>query len=150
MCYEAMERGELDQPACTKACPEQATVFFSSRDEALAEARRRIAASPGTYFEDRIWGEHQVGGTAVLYLSDVSLDSLSWQHPSRIGSEPLPHSTERILATVPWTFGGVCALMAGTFWFIRRRQEVTEAEHSSEAGPAVSADDAAAGAEEES
>ena len=73
MCYEAMQRGEIEQPACTEACPEQATTFFTTREEALAEAHRRIAANPGLYYQDRIWGEHEVGGSSVLYMSDIDL-----------------------------------------------------------------------------
>lgn len=124
MCWEAMQRGEIDQPACTAACPEKATVFFTSREEALAEARRRIAENPGRYFEDRVWGEHEVGGTSVLYLSDADLSFLSGQGPKPLGDEPYPHATEQILATVPGTFVGVCALMGGTYMFLKRRDRV--------------------------
>jgi formate dehydrogenase iron-sulfur subunit len=124
MCFEAITEGRLEQPACTAACPEHATEFFASREAAIAEARKRIAENPGRYFGDRIFGEHQVGGTGVLYLSDIDLDALGWPGHADLGDEPFPRATERILATVPGTFVGVCALMAGTFWVIRRRQEV--------------------------
>jgi formate dehydrogenase iron-sulfur subunit len=124
MCWEAMQRGEIDQPACTEACPEQATVFFTGREQALAEARRRIAANPGLYFEDRIWGEHEVGGSSVLYLSDIDLDFLAGQRYKPLGDEPFPHFTERIMSTVPTTFVTVTAAMAGTYLFIKRRDRV--------------------------
>lgn len=123
MCYQAMRRGDIDQPACTKACPEEATVFYRSRGEAIAEARRRIAADPGRYFKDRIWGEHEVGGTSVLYISDVDLDFLAGG-PKPLPEEPFPTYTERILETVPGTFVAVSAVMAGTFLFLRRRDRV--------------------------
>jgi formate dehydrogenase beta subunit len=58
------------QPACTAACPVGA-VIFGTRDELLADAHGRIAAAPGKYFEDRVYGEHDAGGTQVLYLSHV-------------------------------------------------------------------------------
>jgi len=128
MCFDAVTRGEIEQPACTAACPEKATVFVASREAALEEARARIAARPGLYFEDRIWGEHEVGGTSVLYLSDVDLGFLAWQRYKPLGDEPFPATTNRIMATVPGTFVGVSVLMAGTFWVIRRRQEVMAAE----------------------
>ncbi len=38
----------------------------------LPEAKRRIAANPGRYFENRVYGETDGGGTQVLYLSRVS------------------------------------------------------------------------------
>jgi formate dehydrogenase beta subunit len=58
------------QPACTAACPVGAVVF-GTRDELLADAHARIAAAPGKYFEERVYGEHDAGGTQVLYLSHV-------------------------------------------------------------------------------
>ncbi len=131
MCYEAIKRGEIEQPACTAACPEQATLFFTSREQALAEAQRRIAANPGLYFEDRIWGEHEVGGTSVIYISDIDLGFLAGQRHEPLGDEPFPHFTERIMATVPVTFAAVSAAMAGTYMFIKRRERVMveEREH---------------------
>jgi formate dehydrogenase iron-sulfur subunit len=124
MCHAAIDGGDITQPACTEACPEQATVFFTDRDQALAEARRRIAANPGLYFEDRIWGEHEVGGSSVLYLSDIDLGFLAGRHPKPLGDEPFPHFTERIMATVPTTFLTVTAAMAGTYLFIKRRDRI--------------------------
>jgi formate dehydrogenase iron-sulfur subunit len=124
MCYEAMRRGEIQQPACTEACPEQATTFFTSREQALAEAHRRINDNPGLYYEDRIWGEHQVGGSSVIYISDIDLGFLAGQGYKPLGDEPFPHFTERIMATVPTTFVAVTVAMAGTYLFIKRRDRV--------------------------
>jgi formate dehydrogenase iron-sulfur subunit len=138
MCYEAIQRGEIEQPACTKACPEEATQFFASRDAARAEARRRIAANPGLYFEDRIWGEHEVGGTSVLYLSDLDLDFLAGHHAKPLGNEPFPHATERIMATVPTTFVAVSAVMAGTYLFVKRRDRVMAEEHGTQTPEQIS------------
>jgi formate dehydrogenase iron-sulfur subunit len=129
MCWEAMQRGEIDQPACTEACSEEATIFFTSREQALAEARRRIAVHPGLYYEDRIWGEHEVGGSSVIYLSDINLDFLAGQRYKPLGDEPFPHYTERIMNTVPTTFVAVTAAMAGTYLFIKRRDRVMAEEH---------------------
>lgn len=58
-------------PACCEVCPREAVVY-GRRDELLAEAHRRIAEAPaGTYFEDRVYGESEAGGTQVLYLSHL-------------------------------------------------------------------------------
>jgi formate dehydrogenase iron-sulfur subunit len=130
MCHAAIERGEIQQPACTEACPEQATTFFRSREQALAEARRRIADNPGRYFDDRIWGEHEIGGCSVLYLSDIDLKFLAGRHAKPLGDEPFPHYTERIMTTVPTTFVAVTALMTGTYLFIKRRDRVMAEEQS--------------------
>jgi Fe-S-cluster-containing dehydrogenase component len=62
-------------PACCEVCPREA-VIYGQRDELLQEARRRIAGSPGKYFEDRVYGEVEAGGTQVLYLSHVPFEKL--------------------------------------------------------------------------
>ncbi len=62
-------------PACCEVCPREAVVY-GQREELLAEAKRRIAASPGKYFEERVYGEYEAGGTQVLYLSHVPFEKL--------------------------------------------------------------------------
>ncbi|MGE0453633.1 MAG: hydrogenase 2 operon protein HybA [Vicinamibacteria bacterium] len=62
-------------PACCEVCPREA-VIYGKRTELLTEAKRRIAESPGRYFEDRVYGETEAGGTQVLYLSHVPFEKL--------------------------------------------------------------------------
>ncbi len=62
-------------PACCEVCPRGA-VIYGTREELLAEAKRRIAATPGKYYQDRVYGEHEAGGTQVLYLSHVPFDRI--------------------------------------------------------------------------
>ena len=124
LCYDKVRSGELEQPACTGACPKEATVF-GERNALLAEARRRIAAAPGRYL-DHVWGEHEVGGTSVLYVSDVDLEAAGW--PRRLGSEARPVLARKVLHTVPYTFFGVAAAMYGVHWTLDRRRKVAAAE----------------------
>jgi formate dehydrogenase iron-sulfur subunit len=119
LCYSRLNEGR--QPACTEACPTGATVF-GDRDELLAEARRRITQQPNVYF-DRIWGEHEVGGTSVLYISDVDLGFLSYQ--PRLGEKPMPETTAIAMNAVPFAFVGMGGLMAGINWIIQRRNKLT-------------------------
>jgi Fe-S-cluster-containing dehydrogenase component len=63
------------QPACTDVCPTHA-VIFGHRDVLLTEAKARITAAPGKYFEDRVYGEKDGGGTQVLYLSALPFTAL--------------------------------------------------------------------------
>jgi formate dehydrogenase iron-sulfur subunit len=126
MCYENLKSGKLEQPGCTAACPTQATIF-GTREEMLAEAKRRIAAEPDKYV-DKVWGEKQVGGTSVLYIADISLDFLGWNDLQGIGDEPLPERTWHALQKVPFEFVGMGVLMTGIYWIIERRRKLAAGE----------------------
>jgi formate dehydrogenase iron-sulfur subunit len=127
MCFERLQVGK--EPACTEACPEKATVF-GTRDELLAEAHSRIAARPSRY-QRRVFGETEVGGTSVLYISDIPLDFLAWKPD--LGDEPLPALTLAALTKVPPLLLGVAGLMGGIFWITGRRMKL-EAEAADRSG----------------
>ncbi len=118
MCAPRLAQGK--QPACTEACPTGATIF-GERDELIAEARRRIRENPGKYI-NKIWGEHEVGGVCVLYISDIDLNFLT--EGKDLGTEALPHTTETAMLAVPFTFVGMGALMTGLHWIVKRRQKL--------------------------
>jgi formate dehydrogenase beta subunit len=73
LCRHAL--AEDGQPACTRVCPTGA-VTYGARDDLLDEAHRRIEDAPGKYADDRVYGEHDGGGTQVLYLSHVPFTRL--------------------------------------------------------------------------
>ena len=113
------------QPACTAACPTEATIF-GDREELLAEARRRIAREPGPLRRSRLGrarGRRHVG---ALHL--------------RRGPEPRPAGrpawtttpgrelARKVLHTVPLTFVGVAAGHVRRHWITERRQDVAAAE----------------------
>lgn len=79
-CRHRLDEGE--EPACTEVCPTQA-VIFGTREALLATAHARIDATPHQYFEQRVYGEHEAGGTQVLYLSRLPFTAL--------GLPDLPH-----------------------------------------------------------
>jgi ferredoxin len=62
-------------PACTTACPTSAVVF-GTRKKLLADAHARLKQHPKAYAEARVYGEHEAGGTQVLYLSHVPFTKL--------------------------------------------------------------------------
>jgi len=130
LCYEKIVAGELKQPACTAACPKEATTF-GEREGLLAEARTRIREHPNLYI-DHIWGEHEVGGTSVIYISDVDLSAAGW--PAHLTDDALPDLARSVLHTVPGTFVSVAAAMYGLHWFTRRRQRVAEATRAESEG----------------
>ncbi len=118
MCAERQKEGK--QPVCVESCPNGA-LTFGDRDELLAEAHKRIKGDPNTYM-DHVFGEEEVGGTCVLYLSHVALDALGW--PERVGEKPLAAYTWPVMSKTPGmavsVFGGLTALA----WIINRRNQM--------------------------
>jgi formate dehydrogenase iron-sulfur subunit len=121
MCYERVV-GEGAIPACVEACPEEATIF-GEREDLLAEARRRLAAEPGKYIQ-KIWGEKEVGGTSVLYISDVEINLTDLDQPI-LDTAPMPHRTTKILHQMPLVFVLMGGAMGGINWVVRRRQKLS-------------------------
>jgi Fe-S-cluster-containing dehydrogenase component len=105
LCYE--QRLTQDrQPACTEVCPTGA-VIFGKRADLLAQAKDRIAASPGKYFENRVYGEHEAGGTQVLYLSKVPFDKIGLP---KLGSTSLSHYATKVSSVLyKWLSGPIIA-----------------------------------------
>jgi len=130
MCYERVKEGGL--PACVEACPQKATLF-GPRDALLEEAHRRIRDNPGKYL-DKVFGETEVGGTSVIYVSDIPLDFLAFQ--PELGTEPLPRRTWAALSKVPPLIVGVGGVMTGFWWVIGRRMKLAR-----EAGLSAAAED---------
>jgi len=113
------------KPACVTTCPSGA-LEFGERDDLIAEARERIAATPGRYV-DHIYGENEVGGTSWLYLSPVPFEKLGLP---TLGSEPVTVDAERAMGAVPPVLAGMAATMAGVYWLIQRRQKISQAKDS--------------------
>jgi formate dehydrogenase iron-sulfur subunit len=128
-CAERLQEGRL--PACAEACPVEATVA-GTREELLEEAHRRIAENPGQY-HPVVYGEHEVGGTSVLFLSPVPFEELGFKV---LGREPLPNLTWAALEKVPGvvTIGG--AGLFAIWWITHRREEVARAEARASGGGA--------------
>jgi len=117
-------------PACTSSCPTGATVF-GPRDELITEAKRRIAENPDLYV-DHVWGEHEFGGTSVIYISDVPLGDVL-QIPTKeefdaravpsLATESIPHLVHGWVMVTPFQFlGGLAGL--GGLAFLRRRSRL--------------------------
>ncbi len=117
-CYSRISTGR--QPACTEACPTQATIF-GERAHLLEVARQRLRESPGKYL-DKVWGETEVGGTSVLYISDIDLSFLT--RGQELTDEPVPERTKLAMNAVPFAFLGVVSAMAAVNWVIQRRMKL--------------------------
>ena len=86
-CYTRLAQGK--QTACAEACPTGATKF-GLRDDLIAEAHKRMDAEPGKYVS-KIFGQEDVGGTSVLYLSPVPFEQMGFD--VKLGTEPMPDLT---------------------------------------------------------
>ena len=79
-----------------------------------------------------LFGEEEVGGTSVLYISDVDLDHAGW--PVDLRDAPYPELTAPAMHAVPPTFVGMGALMLGLSWVLGRRRRLEEENRQAEAG----------------
>jgi formate dehydrogenase iron-sulfur subunit len=130
MCADRLAAGK--PPACVEVCPNEACVL-GERDELVREARNRITRAPDRYLP-HVYGEKELGGTAVLYISDTPLDVLGW--PANVGRRSMASFTWPVMSKTPWLAAGVATLLVGTHAIIRRRMRL-EAEA---AGPPGTAD----------
>ena len=122
MCYERQQEGL--EPACVEACPTGA-LRFGKRSAMLAEAHARIASNPGRYV-DHVYGEHEVGGTSMLYISDVPFDQLGF--PSDLPETAPPEETEKIMTKLPFVIGGLAVALTGTAAYTHREGHKTKPE----------------------
>lgn len=148
LCYERLKEGK--KPACTAACPYGATIF-GTREEMLAEARYRITMGKmsgkfktlvknaarslddektgqeedkATYI-DRIWGEDDMGGTCVLYISDVPLDDLGFMPADhKFRTKSMTEWTWPVASKTPYLAAGVLFPASAIYWVINRRMKL--------------------------
>ena len=121
-CAQRISKGL--QTACAEACPTGATKF-GDRDKLIIEAYERIKAEPDKYV-DRIYGLEDVGGTSILYLTNVPFENLGFK--TQLQKSPLPTLTWSALSKIPTvvSVGGV--LLYGIWWITNRRSEVEKLE----------------------
>jgi Fe-S-cluster-containing dehydrogenase component len=93
LCRHRIAEGGI--PACAEVCPRDA-VIYGRREDLLEEARSRIAAEPGKYLP-KIYGEHDGGGTQVLYISHVQFAKLGLPV---LSDRPVPETLNRVQGTV--------------------------------------------------
>ena len=121
-CYERIKEGR--PTACSEACPTGATKF-GNRDDLLREAYERIKADPDKYV-NRVYGEVEVGGTSILYLTSVPFEKLGFH--TEFSRTPLPELTWNALEKIPSVVSVGSVLLYGIYWITSRREEVERAE----------------------
>jgi Fe-S-cluster-containing dehydrogenase component len=121
LCNDRLKEGKL--PVCIEACPRQA-MLIGNRNDIYALAEERAAAMKGY-----IYGKHENGGTATLYVSPVSFAALNGtmkKQPGRPVMGPAPRrmaETDGVgKAVLQAPLYGIAVGAAGAFMAISRRK----------------------------
>jgi Fe-S-cluster-containing dehydrogenase component len=104
-CKERLAAGK--EPACTAVCPRKAVIFGTYTD-LLDEAHRRLQNNPDKYVP-KVYGERELGGTQVLYLSHVEFEKLGFRFNQ---DESVPHLQQAVTHGVYKGFVGPVVLYA--------------------------------------
>lgn len=113
-------------PACCDVCPRGA-VIFGKRSELLADARQRLEEHPDRYVH-KVYGEHDAGGTQVLYVSHVPFEEIGLPD---VGDQAVPHVSESIQHGIYQGFIAPAALfviLGGVVWRNKRAQDAEDEE----------------------
>ena len=129
-CIERQKDGKTN--ACAEACPAEATVA-GTREELLAEAKKRIAENPGTYYPE-VYGEHEVGGTNVLHPLARPVRAARDEGRARHRAAAEPHLGRPVEDPRRSSASG-CVGLSAIYWITHRREEVAAAERREKERP---------------
>jgi Fe-S-cluster-containing dehydrogenase component len=110
-------------PACTSVCPTGA-LQFGNRADLLNIAKERLYA-PGSTYVRHIFGEHEVGGTSWMYITDIPFEQLGL--PTELGTVAYSSLTQASLAAVPFVLTLWPPLLMGIYSFSKRRNALAQA-----------------------
>jgi Fe-S-cluster-containing dehydrogenase component len=110
------------KPACTEVCPTGA-LTFGRRDALLEVAKTRIYTNPGKYVA-HVYGEHEAGGTAWLYITDVDLEKLAFR--TDVPQKSIPSLVSGALGAPPFVMTLWPPLLMGLYAFSKRRDDTKE------------------------
>lgn len=117
-CITRTEKEKL--PACIEICPVEA-ITYGRREDLIKVARDRIKNYPNRYV-NRIFGEHEVGGTAWLYLSSRQFEEIGMP---KLGKDPAPGVSEAIQHGIFSYFVppvSLYALLGGVMWLNKNKK----------------------------
>ncbi len=110
--------GKRTIPACVQVCPVKA-LYYDKRENILAIAKDRIKQNPDKYV-NHIYGEKEVGGSSVLYLSAVPFKQLGFRTDLPTG--PLPELTWNAQEKIPGVVGILVTLLSTIAWWTHRSE----------------------------
>jgi Fe-S-cluster-containing dehydrogenase component len=109
-------------PACASVCPSGA-LQYGTRGKLLDEARKRVYTQPDRYVH-HIYGEHEVGGTTWMYLSDAPFDQIGLR--TDLGIHGFAELTQVSLAAVPLVMTLWPPFLMALYTFSRSREEAAK------------------------
>ena len=124
LCYGKRKDDKL--PACVSICPNEA-LLFGKRDEVIRTAKNKIKRKPDVYI-DHVYGEHEIGGTAWMYIAGEKFDKLKLPP---LSNNPAPGISESIQHGIfayfvpPVT---LYALLGTIMWVTKKRKDDEEIE----------------------
>ena len=120
LCNHRIAQGKI--PACAEVCPRGA-VIYGKRNDLLREAKARLAAHPNVYVQ-KVYGEHDGGGTQCLYISHIPFENLGLPV---LGTESTPTLQRTIQHSIYKGFAAPIALY-GLLGFVMLRNRRKEEE----------------------
>lgn len=105
LCKDRLAKGQ--QPACAEVCPRGA-IQYGKRADLLDEAHKRITAKPNLYV-NKVYGETDLGGTQMLYLSHVEFEKLGFRFTDK---DSVPNMQQTIQHGIYQGFAAPVALYA--------------------------------------
>ena len=119
-CTFCADRQGVDlEPACVKACPTDA-LQYGDRGSLVVAAHARIRNRPDKYV-NHVYGEHEVGGTAWMYISAVPFEDLGFP---TLDDEPNAQNSEAAMVATPGVIVGAVGILSGIYWFTKRRMKL--------------------------
>jgi Fe-S-cluster-containing dehydrogenase component len=120
LCNHRLKDGKL--PACVEVCPREAVIFGKYTD-LLDDAHRRLASDPR--YVQKVYGEKELGGTQVLYLSHIPFEDLGFRYQE---TRAVPQTQQTIQHGVYQGFIAPIALygLLGAVMFRNRRKSDEE------------------------
>jgi hypothetical protein len=118
-CFERISKAG-GRPGCAAVCPVEVMTFGKRRD-LLPLARQKIKNDPGRY-QQKIYGEIEVGGTSWLYISAEPFDQLGFLS---LPVRPIPHLAETVQHGVfayLWAPLALFGVLTGAMAVFNRRQ----------------------------
>lgn len=143
LCHPLISEGKL--PACVSTCPSGALIF-GKRTDLLNIARKRLLDSPSRY-QNHIYGEHEMGGTAWMTLSAAPFKEVGLNE--ELGTKAAGEYTAGVLGAVPMVVGLWPVLLGGAYAITKRKEQIAAEEQADAVSVAVATTQAKAAKEQE-